>query len=143
MAYVVKKPLNMGGRRRLIGEILKDDEVGGTLIRAGYVAKIDSALVDFAENAGGLSEGASSEGKVNLPVLTEDGSTVLSVASESICEAVRIMQLTQAEALEAVKLSEDKDMLTVISLCESNKTILSAVRKQIAELENGGSEGEA
>ncbi len=146
MAYVVKKPLDIGGRRRAIGEILRDDEVAsGSVIRSGYVAKIDSKIVDFATAADSPAKGADSAGKVNLPVLSENGSTVISVAPESISEAVRIMQLSQTDAVTAAKQSEDADMLTVVTLCESNKTILSAVRKRLAELEaeDGGSEGEA
>lgn len=146
MAYVVKKPLDIGGRRRVIGEILRDDEVmGGSVIRSGYVAKIESDLVNIAAAADSLAKGAYGAGKVNLPVLSENGSTVISVAPESISEAVRIMQLSQADAIAAVKESADKDILTVISLCESNKTILSTVRKRLAELEDadGGSAGEA
>lgn len=146
MAYVVKKPLNIGGRRREIGNILRDEEVAsGSVIRSGYVAKIDSALVDLAAGAGSPAKDVSDVGKVNLPVLSENGSTVISVAPESISEAVRIMQLSQTDAVTAAKQSEDADMLTVVTLCESNKTILSAVRKRLAELEaeDGGSEGEA
>ena len=146
MAYVVKKPLDIGGRRRAIGEILRDDEVAsGSVIRSGYVAKIDSKIVDIVMDAESPAKEADGAGKVNLPVVSENGSSVISVAPESISEAVRIMQLSQADAITAVKQSEDADMLTVVALCESNKTILSAVRKRLTELEaeDGGSEGEA
>ena len=149
MAYVVKKPLDIGGRRRAIGEILRDDEVrGGSLIRSGYVAKIDSGLANTADAPDSPNGGVSSGGKVNLPVIAKSGLTVISVAPESIYEAVRIMQLSQADAIAAAEQSGDPDMLTVVSLCESNKTILSAVRKQLSDLEagesaDGGSAGEA
>ena len=149
MAYVVKKPLDIGGRRRAIGEILRDDEVrGGSVIRSGYVAKIDSELVDIAAASDSLAKGVPNRGKVNLPVMAKSGLTVISVAPESIYEAVRIMQLSQADAIAAAEQSGDPDMLTVVSLCESNKTILSAVRKRLSDLEagestDGGSAGEA
>ncbi len=149
MAYVVKKPLNIGGRRRAIGEILRNDEVASAAaMRSGYIARIDSKLVEVAENAGGLSEGGLYHGKVNLPVIAESGSTVISAAPESISEAVRIMQLPQADAIEAVRHADDEDMLTIVKLCEGNKTILAAVRKQMAELNTrvsggGGSAGDA
>lgn len=146
MAYVVKKPLDIGGRRRAIGEILRDDEVvSGSVIRSGYVAKVDILIEDIAEAADSPVTVDGDAGKVNLPVVSENGSTVISVAPESISEAVRIMQLSQADAITAAKQSEDADMLTVVTLCESNKTILSAVRKRLADLEaeDGGSAGEA
>ncbi len=143
MAYVVKKPLDIGGRRRAIGEILRNDEVASaSLIRSGFIAKVDSKLVEAAENADSLSEGCSCHSKVNLPVIDGKGSTVISVAPESISEAVRIMQLPRADAIDAVKQSDDADMLTVVSLCEGNNAILSAVKKRLADLKAGGSEGE-
>ena len=41
MAYIVKRPINLNGKRRLIGEIIQDDELTqGALIRTGRVAKL-------------------------------------------------------------------------------------------------------
>ena len=41
MAYIVKRPINLNGKRRLIGEIIQDDEITqGAIIRTGMVKKI-------------------------------------------------------------------------------------------------------
>lgn len=141
MAFVVKKPLEIGGKRRAIGELLRDDEVvSPAIIRSGYIAKIEGEGPDSPAN--GVRDG----GKVNLPALSKNGTTVISVAPEGIYEAVRILQLSQAEAVAAVEASGDADALTVVTLCSKNNTILSAAKKRLGELqaeENGGSEGEA
>lgn len=149
MAYVVKKPLDIGGKRRLIGEILSDQEVsGGAVIRSGYVARVNSMLADIAVRSESPSGAGPTIGQINLPDLSKNGSEGISVSPESICEAVRVMQLSQAEAIAAAEKSEDEDMLAIVGLCESNKTILSAVRKRLSDLEarkaaDGGSEGDA
>ena len=42
MAYIVKRPINLNGKRRLIGEIIQDDEITqGAIIRTGMVKKIE------------------------------------------------------------------------------------------------------
>lgn len=50
--YVVKKPLNLRGKRRVIGEIVGEQDVDTSrvyfLVRAGYLAEIDSRGMDVA-----------------------------------------------------------------------------------------------
>lgn len=42
MAYIVKRPINLNGKRRLVGEIIQDAEITqGAIIRTGWVAKVD------------------------------------------------------------------------------------------------------
>lgn len=45
MAYIVKRPINLNGKRRLIGEILQDEEITqSVLIRTGRVQKVEVAI---------------------------------------------------------------------------------------------------
>ena len=125
--YAVKLPLNIGGRRRKIGELIDDAEVKSPeLVSSGYLVKITGA-------SGAPAESISPEGLITLPVIRENGTETVSVAQSGIAEAVRIMQLSQADAVEAVKTAEN-DTLIVLDLCEGNKTIKSAVRKGGSEL---------
>ena len=53
MAYIVKRPINLNGKRRLIGEIIQDDEIAnGAIIRTGWVKKINSSLAMNAPEVG-------------------------------------------------------------------------------------------
>lgn len=46
MAYIVKRPINLNGKRRLVGEIIQDAEIKqGAIIRTGWVAKVDEDSV--------------------------------------------------------------------------------------------------
>jgi len=52
MAYIVKRPINLNGKRRLIGEIIQDDEITqGAIIRTGMVKKIEETEEPLAMNA--------------------------------------------------------------------------------------------
>ena len=52
MAYIVKRPINLNGKRRLIGEIIQDDEITqGAIIRTGMVKKIVETEEPLAMNA--------------------------------------------------------------------------------------------
>lgn len=135
--YVVKLPLNIGGKRRKIGEMLSDSEVTSKeLVSSGYLVKVEGKPSEPAEASGTGRE-------VLLPVLTDKGTAALSVSEAGIAEAVKIMQLSQTEALEAVK-TACSDALIVLDLCESNAKIKAAVRKRGTELsEKEGKVGEA
>ncbi len=135
--YVVKLPLNIGGKRRLIGELLDDSEVTSKeLITSGYLVEVDTGHTEAVE----AHEGST---LVELPVISEKGTQFISVGSESISEAVRVMQLSQNDAINAVKASTDSDMLIVLDLCESNKTIKAAIRKRGEELSEAGEAGDS
>lgn len=148
--YVVKKPLSIGGRRRAIGELLSDDEVkGGSIVRSGYVAQVDSGLLDLAGEAVLSQKASFSEGSasalINLPVIDKNGNTVISVAPEAIQEAVRLVQLTAKEASKQIEEDSTLETLAVLRLIEARKEVRSAVNAKTSALEQeeNGSAGEA
>lgn len=50
MAYIVKRPINLNGKRRLIGEIIQDSEIkNGSVIHLGWVEKLKPQSTDGVE----------------------------------------------------------------------------------------------
>ena len=50
MAYIVKRPINLNGKRRLIGEIVQDSEIkNGSVIHLGWVEKLKPQSTDGEE----------------------------------------------------------------------------------------------
>lgn len=138
--YVVKKPIYIGGRLRAAGELLQDAEVtSGTLVRGGYVVKVTAAIANPGEDDKDGSIEVIEERKgvilVELPVLTElpvlDGDvTSVSMATDSIVEGVRIMQLKPQDAIAAIKTSADYDMCVFLTLCDTTKAVKAAAQSR-------------
>lgn len=142
--YVVKRPINIGGRRRIIGEMLRDDEVvSAALVRSGYVAKIDSGLLDVAEAVAEPIGPFDGEIRIDIPIITKDGGMVIKVSPETVCNAVRLIQTNVEDAAGEIGTSEDEDMLIILDACDSRKKIKDAARRRAEELCNKGKEGDA
>lgn len=134
MAYVVKRPLNIAGRRRLIGEVLRDDEVlSASVIQSDYISHIpDAEAQEGVSDAGGY---------ISVPIGSGSALRELSVKIEGICEAIRVLQLTNARAAEAVKGIEDIPTLEVIEAVSGAKAVKAAASGRAAELRERAAEG--
>ena len=143
MAYVVKKPLSIGGRRRVAGEVLQDDEVkSASVIRSGYVAKIDSGLIDVAEPALSAKEGSSNDGGINLPIRGENGSESTTVSPASLSEAVRIIQLSSDKEVAEINKISDTTVLLILGALDKGTKAKAAIKARVEELKEE-SAGEA
>lgn len=142
--YVVKKPLNLGGKRRIVGETLRDDEVTSpALVRSGYVAKIDSGLLDMAEAVAEPLRPFEGGKCIDIPIVTKDGGMVISVYPEAIGNAVRLLQTNAEDTAGEISVSEDEDMLIILDACDSRKKVKEAARRRAEELRNKDREGDA
>lgn len=142
--YVVKKPLTLGGKRRIVGETLRDDEVVSvTLVRSGYVAKIDSGLLDVAEAVAEPLRPFDGERLIDIPIIAKDGGMVIPVTPETICNAVRLIQTNAEDVAGEISGSEDEDMLIILDACDSRKKVKEAARRRAEELHNKDREGGA
>lgn len=136
MAYVVKKPLNIAGRRREIGEILQDDEVrSASVIRSKLVAHIAEEASDKGV------EGEKENWYINAPVITKEGTQVISVAVSGICEALLLLQMSSADAVTAVGTATDADMLRIVQACTANTKLKAAVKARMEELQEDPEKG--
>ena len=143
MAYVVKKPLSIGGRRRVAGEVLQDDEVkSASVIRSGYVVKIDSRLIDVAEPALSAKEGSSNDGGINLPIRGENGSESTTVSPASLSEAVRIIQLSSDKEVAEINKISDTTVLLILGALDKGTKAKAAIKARVEELKEE-SAGEA
>ena len=130
MAYVVKKPLNIAGRRREIGEVLGADEVrSASVIRSGLVAYIPD------DSSAAVQEAREGEIHINAPIVSKSGTEVISVSAAAICDALLLMQMPQAEAIAAIGTATDESMLRIVSVCTGNNKIKAAIKERTAELE--------
>ncbi len=133
--FVVRKPFNAGGKRWMIGEIVPENVVQSpSLERAGFVARIDSGLLDIAEGAVYVPEAAEGEVQVNVPIITKDGSMDLSVAPAVIYDALRLIQSAGEEVIKEIKGIESEDLLIILDACDGRKNVRAAVRKQAEAL---------
>ena len=130
MAYVVQRPLNIAGRRREIGEILRDDEVQSACV-------IRSDLVTYVADdaAGAAVEAQEGEIHINAPIVSKSGTEVISVSAEAICDALLLMQMPQADAIAAIGTATDESMLRIVNACTGNNKIKAAIKERAAELE--------
>ena len=143
MAYVVKKPLSIGGRRRVAGEVLQDDEVkSASVIRSGYVVKIDSGLIDVAEPALSAKEGSANDGGINLPIRGENGSESTTVSPASLSEAVRIIQLSSDKEVAEINKISDTTVLLILGALDKGTKAKAAIKARVEELKEE-SAGEA
>lgn len=142
--YVVKKPVRLGGRRRIAGEMLRDDEVvSAALVRSGYVAKIDSGLLDAAESAAESLKPSDGERRLDIPILKKDGFITAAASAEAVCRAIRLIQTGAEDAIGEVCQSETEDMLLILEACDARKTVREAARRRAAELRGRQREGDA
>lgn len=155
--YVVKKPLNLRGKRRVIGEVIQESDVDKrreySLVRAGYISRLDSGTFDLAEaalHAEPIRKPTAHEGciEVNIPIIREEGTMALPVTPAAISDALRLLQTAAGEAVQEIKKIEDENILIVLDACDSRKTIKEAARSRAAVIHAGeddeedfGSEG--
>ncbi len=128
MAYVVVKPITVGGKRRKVGEVLADHEVTSPVLsRSNMVTKIGGDF-DVAEATTGMM----------VPIVDKDGTTEVPVGVESVSEALRIAQLAKEQKIASIEASEDDDMLLVLSAITTDKTIKAAIRERASVLRTDG-----
>lgn len=157
--YVVKKPLNIRGKRRIIGEVIQKSDIDEkrvySLVSSGYIARIDSGALDLAEVstcAEPIRDFPAQEGgvQVNIPIIKKEGSMVISVAPEGVSDALRLIQTAASEAVKEIEGIDDENVLIILDACDSRKAIKEAVRNRAAVLhadeddeEDFGSEGDS
>ena len=135
MAYVVRKPLNIGGKRREIGEGLQDDEVrSASVIRSGLVVYTSGETASQGDSQG--------EGYISVPIGVGTDARGLTVSIQGIREAISIAQMASGKATDTVKTLEDIPTLTLVEAIVATKGTKAAAAERIKELTKGaGPEG--
>ena len=83
--YTVTKPLNLRGRRRVMGEIVENCDVeqsrAAFFIRNGYLSEISEKQPNTAGGSASVSaKKQKPEIKVDIPIIKKDGAMALSTA---------------------------------------------------------------
>lgn len=137
--YTVTKPLNLRGRRRVMGEIVENCDVeqsrAAFFIRNGYLSEISEKQPNTAGGSASVSaKKQKPEIKVDIPIIKKDGAMALSTAPESVSMALWLIQTAAAEAVPEIAQVEDEDILIILDACDTRKTVKEAARIRAAEL---------
>ena len=137
--YTVTKPLNLRGRRRVMGEIVENCDVeqsrAAFFIRNGYLTEISEKQPNTAGGSASVSaKKQKPEIKVDIPIIKKDGAMALSTAPESVSMALWLIQTAAAEAVPEIAQVEDEDILIILDACDTRKTVKEAARIRAAEL---------
>ena len=143
--YVVKKPIHLKGRRRTIGEIVPASDVAPgreePLVRAGYLTRIDSGLLDASEGVLVSEAGGGFSGKpelISIPILRKEGAMACAMEPSSILEGLRLLQTEAKEAVKAIGVIEDEDLLILLHACDSRKAVKEAAKHRAEALHEIG-----
>ena len=117
MAYTVLKPINIGGKRRIIGEVLNDSDVAAgrvySLVKSGYISELKQLTI-------------------NIPI--NDGVFDIEVALDDAVEVFTILQSRVEEATERIKKIEKEEVLILIDATDSRKSVKAAAVEQAKKI---------
>lgn len=152
MAYIVKKPMNLAGKRRIIGEVLSDEEINLTrvysLVQSGYLAEVGN-MSESVHNFDTIKERMNVTQKegmamINVPIKQGNDSFELELTAEDVVQVFEMLQETVEVATERIKEIEKEEVLILIDATDNRKGVkASAVEqaKKIKEKISYGQEG--
>lgn len=133
MKYAVVKPVEICGKRRVIGEILNDGELTqrsiGILMRSGYLTKLESGIFGAMEKMQNQSNA-----KIEVPILKKDGEFSLSIGQKEIARTIRMMQMNVDEIHPLLAEEQNDDVLILLNACDTRKAVKEAAKKRAEEL---------
>lgn len=142
--YIVKKPLNLRGIRRKIGEIVNEKDIDKTrvysLVRSGYLSEVGESVAGLIQDSAvtkPLNPAQEGEALINVPIIRKEGTMSILVVPEGISEVIRLLQSTALDAEQAIKDIEDDNILILLDACDSRKTVKAAARNRAMELSQG------
>lgn len=140
--YTVLKPVNIAGKRRIIGELLDDGLVinsrVATLIRSGYLSEIKDNS-DFATEV--MEVKAEQRTIITIPVLRGKQLLELKLEFELVPQIFEILQLPQEDAIGRIKQIFNGDVLILIDAADNRKQIKAAAAEQAKNLMEASKEG--
>ena len=139
MAYTVLKPINIGGKRRIIGEILNDSDVATgrvySLLKSGYISELKTIPEVVNENIKeGIDVAELKQLTINIPIKQSDGVFEIEVALEDVVEVFTILQSKVEEATERIKQIEKEEVLILIDATDSRKSVKVAAAEQAKKI---------
>lgn len=130
MAYTVLKPINIGGKRRIIGEVLNDSDVAAgrvySLVKSGYISELKTIPEE------GIDVAELKQLTINIPI--NDGVFDIEVALDDAVEVFTILQSRVEEATERIKKIEKEEVLILIDATDSRKSVKAAAVEQAKKI---------
>lgn len=139
MAYTVLKPINIGGKRRIIGEILNDSDVATgrvySLLKSGYISELKTIPEVVNENIKeGIDVAELKQLTINIPIKQNDGVFDIEVALDDAIGVFIILQSKVEEATERIKQIEKEEVLILIDATDSRKSVKAAAAEQAKKI---------
>ncbi|HIS61472.1 MAG TPA: hypothetical protein IAC14_04370 [Candidatus Scybalomonas excrementigallinarum] len=139
MAYTVLKPINIGGKRRIIGEVLNDNDVAAgrvySLVKSGYISEIKTIPEVVNENIKeGIDVAELKQLTINIPIKQNDGVFDIEVALDDAVEVFTILQSKVEEATERIKKIEKEEVLILIDATDSRKSVKATAAEQAKKI---------
>lgn len=134
MAYIVKKPMNLAGKRRIIGEVLSDEEINLTrvysLVQSGYLAEVGN-MSESVHNFDTIKEGMS---MINVPIKQGNDSFELELTAEDVVQVFEMLQETVEVATERIKEIEKEEILILIDATDNRKGVKASAVEQAKKI---------
>lgn len=138
MSYTVIKPINLAGKRRVIGEVIEKEElVDGrvySLIKSGYISEIKEFQKDNANASKMILN--TKEQNLLIPIKAEEPFEI-EISAQEIVDVFEILQETVEVATERIKNIEKEEVLILIDATDSRKGIRNAVLEQVNNIKEG------
>lgn len=134
--YMVLKPLELKGKRRMIGEKVSSDTVvqsqAARLVRMGYLAE---SIEEEGDRVSLPCENNKEPLFVILPFKQKGETTkTLSLNPGEVQAVFEIIQMDAKSAAEAVAMISKYDVLEAINICDSRKGVREAISKQETQI---------
>lgn len=131
MSYTVLKPINLGGKRRFIGEVIETEVVvkerANTLVKNGYLAEIQTLPELVADTK-------QTNKVIKIPIIQDEESMDVNLYDSDIIQIFMIMQMPVEEAINKIPLIEDENLLILLHATDSRKRIKTAAVEQAKKL---------
>lgn len=130
MLYICKKLCAFNGKEYLPGDMIPDSEIlpfrAKAMISNGYIASAEAAIVTEVPSKPIAT--------IIVPLKVEDGIIEADMDQRNLVHAIEIMQENADEAVNLIKEETELDVLLVLSILDSRKTVNKAADARAKEL---------
>jgi ribosomal protein S8 len=132
--YIVKRRSTILRTQYLPGDVLAEDAVPPDLVevlkKQGYIADINANGTDGTATV--AAQEPLTAPKMLIPISTKEGTLELKMATESVVNALTIIQKTADEIVNALKgIDAQDDILILLDAIDSRKTVKAAIHAKV------------
>lgn len=128
MKYTILKPVYLGGKKRLIGEMIDESLIEKTRVwalkRSGFIAEVGN--LNREDISIHTAKEVPREQNIIVPVHIDNTIQELSIKPKNLSIALSIIQTDTKKALEQINHLKSEEALIVINAIDNRKTIKEA-----------------